>query len=436
MTEEYYFNFDENLQKIFEIAKQTSGIHTINQQKAKLWIESQLTPKRRKAAKNLIECTEYITYDQLFINIENLVIKLYNQISLDFTETTMYLFVDRKDSSTYFISILVIYFIKLHNFQEPKIITDFSIETLKIVNSNPIVWIDDVMYSGSQIKQTIEKMYMEIYKNSDAENIFKPVPKIYIGVIGANSFSMNSLKLLNKYALRMNNKINTDPFFCDRYFKKSLTKKIPFPFYITAEVIYQTIYEKIGEKDFAEMIYFFSPYNFGFPIVSIYLDWKMADSTSTFMKTLMYGPILPTNLNYETDFLDDLHTSHNDFKTINFGEYIFKVKNMDENYTKKLNYNSDTTWISFINNCTNKINLKIPYNWFVISNEISNQIKNDEFITYEEYIKDHDLKTVDVEYSKYIIYFEEREKYLPLVEEIQNPKIRCPVSWYKINQLK
>lgn len=437
MTEEFYSNFDENLQKIFKVVKQTSGTHNINQQKAELWIKSQLTPKRRKAAKNLIECTEYITYDQLFINIENLIIKLYNQIFLDFTEAIIYLFVSRKDSSTYFISILVIYFIKLHNFQEPKIITDFSIENLIKVNSNPIIWIDDVMYSGNQIKLTIEKMYMEIYQKIDFQNIFEKVPKIYIGVIGVNSFSMNSLEFLNKYALRINNKINTDPIFRERYFKNILTKKYPFPFYITAEIIYQTIYEKIGEKDFAEMIYFFSPYNFGFPIVSIYLDWKMADSTSTFMKTLMYGPILPTNLNYDTDFLDNLYACHNDFKTINFGEYIFKIKKMDENYVKKNNFEElNIKWIPFIFNCTNQINFKIPYNWFIISNEISKEIKDEEFITYEQYVKDNDPKTIDEEYQKYIIYFEERNKYLPLVEEIQNPKIRCPVSWYKIDQLK
>ena len=66
MEESFYLNFNNNLQKIFNISDEISGKHEINLEKSELWISSQLNENRRQAAQVLIDNTYYITFKKPF----------------------------------------------------------------------------------------------------------------------------------------------------------------------------------------------------------------------------------------------------------------------------------------------------------------------------------------------------------------------------------
>jgi hypothetical protein len=64
----------------------------------------------------------------------------------------------------------------------------------------------------------------------------------------------------------------------------------------------------VGEKRYSYINLFFSPFTFteNHPIVSMYLDHKIADEVSTYMKVLTYGPIVPSSYNYRMLFEDEM----------------------------------------------------------------------------------------------------------------------------------
>ena len=71
---------------------------------------------------------------------------------------------------------------------------------------------------------------------------------------------------------------------------------------IYTQNIYPDLKDIIGKYQFLDISYYFSPYTEGDTEVSIYFDHKIADPISTFLKTLMYGPVLECNLNYSGEY--------------------------------------------------------------------------------------------------------------------------------------
>ena len=101
--------------------------------------------------------------------------------------------------------------------------------------------------------------------------------------------------------------------------EKEISIDNPFP--IIIERHFPTLEDIVGHNKFLNILYYFSPYNKGFPVIVCYFDHKIADMTSTFLITLMYGPILPKLLKYNDNYL--LKSFGDDFN------YIMELKQND-----------------------------------------------------------------------------------------------------------
>jgi hypothetical protein len=67
--------YKKNLGKVQSAIRKYSGIHTINKDAARTFIDSQLSEIRRQAAKDLIDNTVYITLEEVSSIVEQLILK-------------------------------------------------------------------------------------------------------------------------------------------------------------------------------------------------------------------------------------------------------------------------------------------------------------------------------------------------------------------------
>lgn len=248
----FYDNFENNLNTIFRIRDRISGTHSINQERAEMWVNSQVNQRRRDAAKDLIDNTYYVTFNEVFEYTRNVIDKIYRDIG----GNDVYIYVGDKMKSHYFMAIIGIYFIKLLGHDYPRII--YNLDSVEEVGNKSIIILDDMAYTGIQLSQ----IYDKLTKGN--------VTNIYVGLIG---ITQGAWEKFEKSGMR-----------------------------IYAEKMYPNLKDVIGKYRFLDVSYYFSPYTEGDTSISIYFDHKIADPLSTFTKTLMYGPILECNLDYSGEY--------------------------------------------------------------------------------------------------------------------------------------
>ena len=127
----FYDNFENNLNTIFRIRDTISGTHSINRERAEIWVNSQVNQRRRNAAKDLIDNTHYVTFNELFEYTRNIINKIYEDIG----NNDVYIYVGDKTKSHYFMAIIGIYFISLLGHEYPKII--YNLDSVEEVGNKP-----------------------------------------------------------------------------------------------------------------------------------------------------------------------------------------------------------------------------------------------------------------------------------------------------------
>jgi len=395
VRDKFLSDFEEFFPQILEIKSEISGTHPIDQDRANIFINSQLSERRRRAAQNLINNTHYITFDQIFDNIEQVVIKTFGSLNPEF-KTVMY--VGDDSSSNYFISLIVLYYIIHHNFTIP-IITDFLTypqadffssyrEYKRIDYSHPIYYdeqrvyeplkqktnnnfelviFDDITYSGLQMERNVIDAF--IFNN------------IYIGVavITDNALfllkKMNSIKAIN-YGILVKNLKNQ-------------------------------FIEENRFIEYLDMLFYFNPYVGACPI-SLYSDYKIADQISTFLKELMFGPILPSSLNINGSLLRKSFTGRDGF--IKLDTYEKYLKNITNNESPIITVaeQKNIKFIPFITGCFEYSNIDL--------NELSK-------LDYGIFILD---ETDDIDYDKITTSTES-----DLLVKCYDKLNRCPPAFYK-----
>ena len=108
--------YDANLDKILTAITTYSGIHTIDENASRQFIETQLTPMRQKAARDLIENTIYITLEEINELTRYLIIELYKTLNPD---DTVYFYTGQVHKSNYFINVLALYHIRDLGYKDP-----------------------------------------------------------------------------------------------------------------------------------------------------------------------------------------------------------------------------------------------------------------------------------------------------------------------------
>lgn len=272
-------HYDLYIEKLFETINTISGKHAIDKTLANEFVNAQLSPARKRAAQDLIDNTVYITLNEVSSIVEQLVVNLYTKHDFN-TKERIYLYCGKPNKSFYFIALLAMYYIKKHQFKEPThFIHELNNEVFDKIDADPIIILDDVAYSGSQLSEMLNNIYYD-----RVVTLGKSPPDIYVLLIALNDFS--KLKLENV------------PSKKDKY---GITEYAPSPFMLVflKERLYTPLILTLGIQRYFNMNLFFSPYTELLPYVSIYLDHKIADEASTYKTALLYGPIVPSNYNYK-----------------------------------------------------------------------------------------------------------------------------------------
>lgn len=244
----FYANYDTNLAKIIRARDLTSGTRKISLVQAQRWIDSQLNTQRKRAAKSLLENTYYITFNMLFEEVRQLVEQMLDNTKQD---ETIYLYVSNPSKSFYFMGVIAVYFIRLLGFPDPEIIYN-----LKEISFKTVMVMDDMSYSGFQLSTVCEELELTERKI-----------KLIVGVV---AISEQSKVILSKY-----------------------------PIYLYSNIVIPNLKSVLGKRAFLEILYYFSPGHSEKTQVCVYMDHKLVNTEATFMKILMYGPVLPTDLGYE-----------------------------------------------------------------------------------------------------------------------------------------
>jgi len=428
--------FDENLKKIEDAIQTFSGKHSIDTKIANEFISSQISPIRRQAAEDLVNNTIYITLDE----ISNIIGKLIDKLYLEFQDINnsdkIYLVTGNIKKSSYFLSVLALKYIKVKQYKEPyKFIEVLTPELFEEIGNNPIIMIDDVSYTGSQLSDQLNQIYYDMVVMKK-----KSPPNIYLLLAALNDISKQKLSIVPSSK------------FKNRFYENFIPS--PFKLLYLNERLYQALIYKLGIERYLTMTLLFSTFsavNY-VPYVSIYLDHKMADDVSTFKTTLSYGQIIPNNINFNklinndvlmfdtsykefdgeminqllNTFNEDNRTnfSANHFKTI--GSYILeKLVQQDEKYKDKDGV-SHLTFKPFINICNTNPKL--------LENISDNEVVDFDyflFIIPEGCLEGNNNCSIDSAGIDSYKYLENKDLNKNIIISNKIHSFKCPETWYK-----
>lgn len=346
-------DYDYNISQVLEQLSE-SGKHSIDPGLSRDFIENQISPARRQAARDLIENTIYITMDEIANVLEELILELYAKNN-NFTDSPdIYLMTQNPSKSSYYLSVLALYFIRKHNLREPTryvALARVSEELSDIINNNPLIYIDDMSYSGSQLSSFLDEAHgIRITQN-------KPPLNITCLLISA------SQRAIDRLVTVPDTKKNKTTIILDKIWRLPS----PFNIIIKPERIYEELIYKLGYERYVNLRLFFSPWTSDTPQVLAYLDNKLADEVSTFKKALLYGPIIPNTYTLSI-FKDHLKTPSKKGPSWPDFEFSFRITEMISKNTVLHNRN-ESKRIRLFENVTDKypdlktklnINIKKP----------------------------------------------------------------------------
>jgi hypothetical protein len=435
-------NLDENITSLLHTMFAISGKHGINPNKATRWVSAQKTPLKREVARHLIDHTVYVTFREYFNGIGKLIKTHYETIVRDAQHVILYVSFPTK--SYYISAIIAMHFIRKYKFREP----DSFVHTLyNSTTQDPILIIDDMAYSGSQMsnwltniyKQSIPNYFKNKYNFIERDTIVSlPKPNIHILLYGVNSYSQKKMSQITNVNTMMQKHVTIKGQLITVSHRTVID--IPSPFHVYFVKKFPLLTEVDPEKALL-VNYFFSPYSYGFPLLSVYFDHKIADDNSTYMKILSYGPIIPASYSIRS-----LHQNHTEFKNIFepiidedvskqmgsrvLDKTIAQIEPILLKYEKDDPIASDTTleFAPFLNNCSIRPTFirqleGMSYNEFLFPEEILMQIYNNVDIKPEKNMLDiiHRSKIIHDDQYKCIKPFYKLDTYEAYTSLVPTP---------------
>lgn len=436
-------NYRQNLGKIQQAIEKFSGKHAIDANIAAQFVHDQLSDVRKQAAQDLIDNTIYITLQEVSEIVEQLIVKLYAEHDLNSADD-FYFFTGSPAKSFYFLAVLALYCIKKHNFKEPtQFVSELSDDVFDHVGNSPIIILDDVSYSGSQLSNMLGDIYYH-----RVIKVKRSAPNILVLLVALNTFSKR--KLSRVPILKTRSGIAYD-------FAVS-----PFKLIFLAERLYTPLILTLGIERYFYLNVFFSIHTENNPFMSLYLDHKIADDASTYTNALMYGPIVPSSFNY-AELFGEIETYHilPDKSLFELDELNALVRDFNETFGININTSISENELAI------KLSEKLCAKLIEIESDIrqsnANQLQFKPFINTcnksAELLKNaSDLEIVNFDY---VLFLPESDcllgnrkcnlgngamvSYLgDKVESVQNAvrinakinSISCPFSWYKSGRLR
>lgn len=487
-------DYDEYITKLLKYMDENNGKHAINPERAQQWINAQPIPEVRNVAKKLVDKIEYITFNDIHNYIENIITTNYKKIQ-DNPDNVIHMFIGSKEKSNYFLSILAIYYIKKHKYREPSLY--FNIIPNSIINETInkkteknnkrayLIYVDDMSYSGGQIEHTLSILMTNIYNNIISEilnneldldidfyylpennkrirDILEEKTPEFISDLqrhinnklrDARYYNIEFMLLgLNDIVLNRLNEFNFRGIFDAYKTYLGIQNYNDLPFKVKYEFKYAKIYKTL-DKYFTEEELFHIGYFFSFgrlPNVILYYDHKIADDTSTLLKILNYGPIVPKNYDiahYWKNFRIILKKNTYEYITNNyfikpFTKLFYKWAHQ---YYKKImndkfqNIREPIKFIPFINNCNqiktvlnNPLMKYVNYAMFIV---IENQ-GNYNFKKFIEKIHSNPIFSIKNLLDIHIKSDNLKSKIANFIIDINTN--RCDLTFYKkwVNNLK
>jgi len=274
-------NYEINIAKIKE-ALRDSGKHKINKENAKTFINEQLSPLRRQAAKDLIENTKYITLKETFNIVEELIMRVYSRID---TNQNIFLFCGDNNKSFYFFACIAYYFILKHKLKQPIFIKKIKNPLLDRLNEDTLIIVDDASYSGSQLGDMLDSMHY--YVSIEQK---RPPPNVEVLLTAVNTISLD---VLSKVSTKKDSRGRPIDFV-----------QSPLHINVLDKYNYNALVVDIGIERYFYINLFFNVFLSHNTHIALYLDHKVANTTSTYKNAYVYGPIIPSTYN-----LRDVYTN-------------------------------------------------------------------------------------------------------------------------------
>jgi hypothetical protein len=434
--------FPENLTKIEAAIVQFSGKHSIDIEIAEQFINGQISDVRKQAARDLVENTIYIQLAEVSSIIEQLIIKLYTEHNLNSAEN-IYFFSGQPEKSFYFMSVLALKYIRKNGFKEPThFISELNDSLFDIIGSAPLVILDDVSYSGAQLSDMLSNIYFTRVVKSKKE-----IPNIFTMLIALNDFSKAKVSMVP--SKKTGSGITL----------KSIVS--PFKLLFLPERLYTPLIIRLGVERYFYLNVFFSPYTYSTPYISLYLDHKISDEASTYKNALLYGPIVPSNYDYnkmfitydyaneiipipdifepQTQFITNLYKDFNRSNSTNFKRNIEVVPYLCQKLQTIDIFEPGILHISFkpfINECNQSPQLlenisdtdiiNFNYSLFMSPQGCIEEDKKECIVS--------DINQITNFFATEFFTTMSKEKAIEISKKIHS--FRCPSSWYKKGEFK
>lgn len=262
-----------NIEKIKEALKE-SGKHGFHPDVNK-FIDGQLSPIRRQAARDLIEHTKYITLQETFGIVEALILQVYATID---TTQEVFLYCGEHKKTFYFFACIAYYFIQRHRLKPPIFIKKISNQLIDRLNVDTLLIVDDASYSGFQLGGFLDGMHYYACVMNE-----RPPINIEVLLVAVNTMSLH---ILSRVTLEKSS-------------RGSSLSYGPSPLHINVldAYNYNALVVDIGIERYFYVNLFFNAFLNNNTHIALYLDYKVADSTSTYKNVYLYGTIIPSSYN-------------------------------------------------------------------------------------------------------------------------------------------
>jgi len=482
---ESILDYDIYIKRLLKYMSENSGKHSINKIKANEWVNAQPIPEARNVASKLIDVIEYVSFDDIHKYIEKLITTHYKKIQ-DNKDNIIHMFIGEKADSNYFLSMLGLYYIKKNNYREPTLYFDkmpISVVKLNIDNTRKtpiLIYIDDKSYSGGQIEHTLTTLMFNMYNNycvevlnnelnininqinikanhelvskllaiKSSNFIIELKRKLYDKLKNYEYYNINFLLLgINTVALHRVGEYNYKYIYNSFTYYLDIKSYIDLPLKIHYDINYAKKYNTLdyffNEEELFHIGYYFSVGRI--PPIAIYYDHTIADDTSTILKILNYGPVVPENydvVHYWKNFKNILNAKINNFIQKNYyvADPTKLFYNLCHKYYKKImnnkyqNIRLPIKCIPFINNCydikkiiSNPLMKYINYVMLILFEnrnftfyKFKEQIHNSPIIFSSIELLNQEIRTVDINL---------RDKLTNFINNINSH--RCNLKFYK-----
>ena len=305
-----------------------ANTHTINNDNAQLWIDSQTSNKRKIAAETIIKTARYIPHSEFISKMEKLVTNVYKRIIKNkYNNNELILVSERKTKSGFYCSMIFMFIVKnniinnklipgteLEYFYPKDIIVGFnskSVNEIYLDSPNNYISVNDMDYTGNQFYNSLHIFKKVSSLQLDNRNLF-----IRAGVFNTQ-ISKTKLNKLKTVVPELYGGIKFESIVIE-----------------TVKTFAQSVKTQFKDDHWRERLsyslVFFGGCDIGATptVTNIYLDHKVPDIPSSIALSYTIG-IIPNVADYKVLDVSDYNYNCLNTQILTYSEYIKLITKED-----------------------------------------------------------------------------------------------------------